>query len=143
MKITKTQLKQIIKEELEEAMSSKEKRRAIEKRARELAAADGKDWAQIKDPKVYKRYRARASQPGELSFDPGDNLRQDISVDKKVAKDFLQKMKQVRGAVYGKSGFGKILTVQKLKDPQLMQDLDDFDNALTGILQRLEELIVD
>tara|TARA_A100001391_G_scaffold79263_1_gene51432 strand:- start:1303 stop:1734 length:432 start_codon:yes stop_codon:yes gene_type:complete len=143
MKITKTQLKQIIKEELEEAMSGKEKRRAIEKKARELAAADGKDWAQIKDAEVYKRYRARASQPGTLGVDPGDSLRQDAQVDKEVAKDFLQRMKQVRGAAYGKSGFGKALTVQKLQDPQLLQDLDDFDNALTGILQRLEELIVD
>jgi hypothetical protein len=140
MKITKTQLKEIIKEELEEAMSGKEKRRAIEKKARELAAADGKDWSQIKDPKVYKRYRARASQPGTLGFDPGDSLRQDISVDKEVAKDFLQIMKQVRTA---SSGPRRYLMVKELQDPQLLQDLEDFDRALLGILQRLEELIVD
>ena len=139
MKVTKTQLKQIIKEELEEAMSGKEKRRAIEKKARELAAADGKDWAQIKDAEVYKRYRARASQPGTLGFDPGDSLRQDAKVDKEVAKDFLQRMKQIRTA---SSGPGKALTVQKLQDPKLLQDLEDFDRALIGILQRLEELIV-
>ena len=138
MKITKSQLKQIIKEELEEAMSNKEKRRAIEKKARELAAADGKDWAQIKDVKVYKQYRARAAQE-QTSIDPGAEPGRQ-QVDKEVAKAFLQKMKQVRGAVYGKSGFGKILTVQKLQDPKLMQDLDTFDNALTGIVQRLEDL---
>ena len=56
MKITKRQLKQIIKEELDEAQripqSNKEKRRAIEKKAIELAKEDGKDWKQIKDLKI-------------------------------------------------------------------------------------------
>jgi hypothetical protein len=33
--------------------------------------------------------------------------------------------------------------VKELQDPQLLQDLEDFDRALLGILQRLEELIVD
>ena len=138
MKVTKSQLKQIIKEELEEAMSNKEKRRAIEKKARELAAADGKNWAQIKDPKVYKQYRARAAQE-QTSVDPGASSGRQ-QVDKETAEALKQKMEQIKILIHGKSGFGYKFMTNKLPDPKLLQLLDTLNKAQTAIAQRLEDL---
>jgi len=141
MKITKSQLKQIIKEELEEAQkipqSNKEKRRAIEKKAKELAAADGKDWSQIKDPKVYKQYRARAAQ--ELtSVDPGaTSERQEIN--KEAAENLRVKMEKIKKLIHG-SGFDKRFIKEDLPDPELLQHLDDLDMSMGYIIQRLVQL---
>jgi|TARA_R110000765_G_scaffold333184_1_gene423784 hypothetical protein len=142
MKITKTQLKQIIKEELDEAQkipqTNKEKRKAIEIEAIKLAKQDGKEWKQIKDAKAYRYYRTIAAQSLEGLFDtPSEYAREDI--DKEYAEDFMQRMQKIKELIHG-GGFGMHFLKQSLPDPKLLKLVDDLDSSMGYIIQRLYDL---